>query len=147
VISRHLYLLIGVLSIAGLVTTASAQRERSTLMPTDQRGPWPDAFDADIWTPSVQQILEMEKSFDALKVLKPKGHVKKSFVFEPEDYYMQYVGAQVWGSRCIHINAFRIQDKKIGRSFGASNSSGLQKVEVPTIGMLTIIMKPTLFQS
>ncbi|HEV7700091.1 MAG TPA: hypothetical protein VGO43_07670 [Pyrinomonadaceae bacterium] len=105
---------LGVLSVMACFAVAVvAQREKSVLLPADQTRHWhPWGLDVTppTWQPTATEIVEMEANFDKLKVLRPERiccRRLKSFVLEPEAYYMQYAAVSYEGRFYFYINAFK----------------------------------------
>jgi hypothetical protein len=103
----------GVIAIVAFTTFAPAQREKSVLMPADvakYMHPRVEAgMEAPTWEPTTEELSEMEYSFEKLAVLKPDRDCcrRSSFLFKPDEYYMQYAAVFLDGHAYIYINAFR----------------------------------------
>ena len=95
------------------VVFASAQREKSVVLPPDEARnwhPWGSEVHPQTWQPTPREIDEMESHFEDLKRSKLPQHAGcwgQTFVFEPDTYYMQYSPLVFEGRQYIYINAFR----------------------------------------
>src|SRR3954462_5005654 len=113
--TKHVLCIVGLGLIFSLCAiTVVAQREKSVMI-ADDVAKYVRPADSGIsqsptWSPTKQEIEDMEASFDKLAVLKPDHDCCQylgKFTFNPEEYYMQYAAVFVDGHAFIYINGFR----------------------------------------